>query len=54
MIKRLSLVMLEKQIKEDIDNGDEFKVHFVLFMLGALSYPIMKVYVKHFFLHILE
>ena len=35
--------MLEKQIKEDIDGGDEFKVYFVLFMLGALLYPIMKV-----------
>lgn len=32
----LPLIMLEIQIKEDIDGGDEFKVCFILFVLGVL------------------
>ena len=42
--------MLENQIREDKERGTDFKVHFVLFVLGALLCPTMKVFVKRFFL----
>lgn len=32
---RLSIVMLENQIKKDINYGNDFKVHFVPFVLDA-------------------
>lgn len=52
--KRLPLLMLENQIKEDIDGGNDFKVCFVLFVLSALLYPIMKLFVKCFLQNLLE
>ena len=39
---RLPLVMLENQIREDKEGENDFKVHFVLFVLGALLCPTMK------------
>ena len=39
---RLPLVMLENQIREYKEGGNDFKVHFVLFVLGALLCPTMK------------
>ena len=51
---KLSLLMLENQIWQEKDYGDEFKIRFVLFVLGALLCPMMKVSVKHSFLHLLE
>ena len=51
---RLSLLMLENQIKEDKKGGNDFKVRFVLFVLGALLCPTMKLFVKHSFLHLVE
>ena len=51
---RLPLVMLENQIMEDKEGGNDFKVRFVLFVLGALLCPIMKLFVKHSFLHLVE
>ena len=47
---RFSLVMLENQIREDKEGGNDFKVRFVLFMLGALLCPTMKFFVKRSFL----
>ena len=38
---RSSLVMLENLIREDKEGGNDFKVCFVLFVLGALLCPIM-------------
>lgn len=52
--KRLPLLMLENQITEDIDGGNDFEVRFVLFVLSALLYPIMKLFVKCFFQNLLE
>ena len=46
---RLPLCMLEDQIREDREGGDEFKIHFVLFVLGALLCPTMKLFVRRFF-----
>ena len=46
--------MLEDQIREDREGGDEFKICFVLFVLGALLCPTMKLFVRRYFLHILE
>ena len=43
--------MLENQIREDKECGNDFKVHFVLFVLGALLCPTMKLFVKRSFLH---
>ena len=51
---RLPLVMLENQIREDKEGGNDFKVHFVLFVLGALLCPTMKFFMKRFFLHLVE
>ena len=51
---QLPLVMLENQIREDKECGNDFKVHFVLFVLGALLCPTMKLFVKHSFLHLVE
>ena len=51
---RLPLVMLENQIMEDKEGGNDFKVRFVLFVLGALLCPIMKLFVKRSFLHLME
>ena len=51
---RLPLVMLENQIREDKERGTDFKVHFVLFVLGALLCPTMKLFVKRSFLHLVE
>ena len=48
------LVMLENQIREDKEGGNDFKVSFVLFVLGALLCPIMKLFVKRSFLHLME
>ena len=46
--------MLEDQIREDREGGDEFKIRFVLFVLGALLCPTMILFVRRYFLHILE
>ena len=46
--------MLEDQIREDREGGDEFKICFVLFVLGALLCPTMKLFVRRYFPHILE
>ena len=46
--------MLENQIREDKERGTDFKVHFVLFVLGALLCPTMKFFVKRSFLHLVE
>ena len=46
--------MLENQIREDKEGGNNFKVCFVLFVLGALLCLTMKLFVKHFFLHLVE
>ena len=46
--------MLENQIREDKEGGNDFKVRFVLFVLGALLYPTMKLSVKRSFLHLVE
>ncbi|XP_059598878.1 uncharacterized protein LOC109121391 isoform X2 [Vitis vinifera] len=51
---RLPLVMLENQIREDKEGGNDFKVRFVLFVLGALLCPTMKLFVNRSFLHIVE
>ena len=51
---RLPLVMLENQIRNDKEGGNNFKVHFVLFVLGALLCPTMKPFMKHSFLHLVE
>ena len=51
---RLPLVMLENQIRENIDGGNDFKVRFVLFVLGVLLCLTMKLFVKRLFLHFLE
>lgn len=51
---KLSLLMLENQIRQEKECGDEFKIRFVLFVLGALLCPTMKVSVKPSFLHLLE
>ncbi|RVW87075.1 hypothetical protein CK203_048325 [Vitis vinifera] len=53
-IGRLPLVMLENQIREDKEGGNDFKVRFVLFVLGALLCPTMKLFVKRSFLHLVE
>ncbi|KAL6335436.1 hypothetical protein AAG906_029679 [Vitis piasezkii] len=53
-IGRLPLVMLENQIREDKEGGNDFKVRFVLFVLGALLCPTMKLFVKRSFLHLGE
>ena len=37
----LPLVMLENQIREDREGGNNFKVRFVLFVLSALLCPII-------------
>ena len=42
---QLLLVMLENQIIEDIEDENNFKVHFVLFVLGALLCLAMKLFV---------
>ena len=52
--RRLPLVMLENEIKEDKESRNDFKVHFVLFVLGALLCPTMKFFMKRFFLHLVE
>ena len=52
--ENLSLLMLENQIQQENDCGDEFKIRFVLFVLGALLCPTMKVSVKPSFLHLLQ
>ena len=46
--------MLENQIRNDKEGGNNFKVHFVLFVLGALLCPTMKPFMKHSFLHLVE
>ena len=46
--------MLEYQIREDRESGDGFKIHFILFVLGVLLCPTMKLFVRCSFLHILE
>ena len=46
--------MLENQIKEDKQGGNNFKVCFVLFVLGALLCPTMKLFVKRLFLYLVE
>ena len=48
---QLSLVMLENQIREDKEGRNDFKVCFVLFVLGALLCLTMKLFVKRSFLH---
>ena len=50
---RLPFVMLENQIRED-KGGNDFNVRFVLFVLGALLCPTMKLFVKRSFLHLME
>ena len=47
-------MMLENQIREDKEGGNHFKVHFVLFVLGALLCPTMKLFVKRSFLYLEE
>ena len=51
---RLPFVMLENQIREDKEGGNVFKVRFVLFVLGALLGPIMKLFLKRSFSHLVE
>ena len=51
---KLSLLMLENQIRKDRGCVNEFKICFVLFVVDALLYSMMKVLVKHFFLHFLK
>ena len=46
--EKLSLLMLENQIQQENDCGDEFKIRFVLFVLAALLCLTMKVSVKRF------
>ena len=46
--------MLEDQIREDRESGDEFKIRFVSFVLGMLLCPTMKLFVRRSFLHILK
>ena len=36
--------MLENQIREDKEGGNNFKVYFALLVLGALLYPTMRFY----------
>ena len=50
----MSLIILENQIKEDIDYESNFEVRFVLFILGVLLCLIIKLVVQHSFLHTLE
>ena len=51
---RLPLVMLENQIRENIDVDNDFKVLFVLFVLGTLLCFTMKLFAKRLCLHLLE
>ena len=51
---KLPLLMLENQIRQEKECGDEFKIRFALFFLGALLCPMMKVSVKSSFLHLLQ
>ena len=46
--------MLENQIKEDRECENDFKFRFVLFVLGALLCPIMKLFLKRSFSHLVE
>ena len=46
--------MLKNQTMEDKEGGNDFKFHFVLFVLGALLCPTMKLFVKRSFLHLME
>ena len=46
--------MLENQIRENKEDGNDFKGCFVLFVLGALLCLTMKLFVKHSFLHLME
>ena len=46
--------MLENQIKKDRECGNDFKFRFVLFVLGALLCPIMKLFFKRSFSHLVE
>ena len=46
--------MLENQIRKHKQGGNNFKVCFVLFVLGALLCPAMKLFVKRFFLYLVE
>lgn len=56
MIKKwqLSLIILENQIREDREGWNDLKVHFVLFVLGILLCPTVKLFVRHSFLHLME
>ena len=51
---RLSLMMLENQIRDGKEGQNDFKVHFVLCVLGTLLCPTMKLFVKCFFVHLVE
>ena len=51
---QLPLVMFENQIRENKECGNDFKVRFVLFVLGALLCPTMKIFLKRSFLHLVE
>ena len=46
--------MLENQIRKHKQGGNNFKVCFVLFVLGALLCPTMKLFVKRLFLYLVE
>ena len=46
--------MLENQISENKEGENDFKVCFVLFVLGALLCPTMKLFVKRSYLHLVE
>ena len=51
---QLPLVMLDNQIRKNRKGGNYFKARFLLFVLGALLCPTMKLFVKHSFLHLVE
>ena len=47
-------MMLENKIRDGKEGQNDFKVHFVLCVLGTLLCPTMKLFVKRFFLHLVE
>ena len=47
-------MVLKNQIKEDREGGNDFKVHFVLFVLGALLCLTMQLFIKRSFLYLME
>ena len=46
----LSLVVLENQIREDREGGNDFKVRFLLLVLSVLLCPTMKLFVIPYYI----